>query len=862
MIRKEAFTPTVDAFASQRKGLLSSTDARLEPHVRDALRRVGLPSWQSPLVRAAAEVFDEVVNTEADGWTQELDSLRKEFQRELSDTLEKTKKADSAEFDKQVDRITKWVSTMAINAGTEAATSTDPDPVVGLEWVTMEDDKVRASHQEAHGQQTVTGKPFTVGGSELLYPGQPVGDPANWINCRCVVRPAMLGGETMASEVIPTMTGGLDKTAEIVSLTADGVPHVELIPRDDAPEVEAEEAEPEMIPDEEAAVQVMFHGVAAPEGVPSGDGRGFAIGALTNRPLPIPMKAMFIDDEGHKGSEIAGRVDKLWKEDNLLKYEGVFDMSEAGYESIRLIADQMWSGVSVDVDQAKGEMSEDGKGVTFSEARVSAITICAIPAFAEAYIALGPFPEPEPTPVITEEAEAAGGVETFVSEGSWDGSAGRFTPEQWKKSCILHVCDGLEKSCHKLPIREPGGALSRAGVHAAAARINQVDAPPDKVSAAKSHLRGAYKELGEEAPDVLKAAGGTEAFDLPPAKTMDAPGWITDPVPTHRITHYWVSGPGRAKIGWGAPGDFNRCRLQLAKYVQNPEWLAGLCANLHYRALGTWPGRGTHSGETITMQADEKAEVPSVTLTASAGQSVSADYFRNPELTKPTSLKVTDDGRVFGHIAAWGVCHIGNPEGEGICTVAPPSETDYAYFLSGEYVTDAGRIPVGQISLGGGHADGKLGMRAALAHYDNTSTAVADITVGTDDHGIWFSGKLRDDVTDAQVIALRAAGKVSGDWRGVIVHGQESLELMAALAVNVPGFPIPRTSYAMDGDVQLSLTAAGIPMDKHDVISAEFEEQMEAYNARQERRARLSAIRDKNRVFRLEAIKAKIEEGK
>jgi hypothetical protein len=743
MMRKEAFTPNADTFAAKRRTLLSRMDERLEPHVRDAVRRVGLPQWQAPLVRAASEVFEEVARTESDGWSQDLDSLRKEFERELSEALANTKKVDREQFDKQVERVTRWVSTMSINAGTEAATSTDPDPVVGLEWVTMEDDRVRETHQQAHGQQTVTGKPFKVGGVELMYPGQPVGDPANWINCRCVARPAMLGGETMSA-----VTAAAPQEEE----PAAPAPDEAVAP---AP---AEEPEPDVIPDEEAAVQVPFHGVAAPEGIPSGDGRMFGVGALTNRPLPLPMKAMFVDDEGHKGSTVAGRIDKLWKQDNLVYYEGVFDFSESAYEAIRLIADGMWRGVSVDVDQAVGGVSEDGKAVVYSEARIAAITICAIPAFAEAYIALGPYEEVA-SPVIT----------------------------------------------------------------------------------------------GDE----VAATADTEEFDVPPPKTMDGPGWITDPVPTHRITSYWVSGPGRVKIGWGVPGDFNRCRVQLGKYVQNPEWLAGLCANLHYRALGFWPGRPL-SGETVAMNMDEKAERPSVVLTASAATVVSADYFRKIDFERLTPLTVESDGRVFGHLAGWETCHIGKGQP---CVTAPHSQTNYAYFLTGEYLTDAGRVPVGQITLGkGGHAPDGLGMRGALSHYDNTGSAVADITVWEDEFGIAFSGKLRDDVSDRDVRILMAS-PVSGDWRGVIVAGSESLEMCAALAVNVQGFPIPRVSYAMDGDHQLSLVAAGM-LDPKPEISPEFELQMEAYNSRQERRAKLAELRAKARVFRMEAVKEQIEKAK
>ena len=133
--------------------------------------------------------------------------------------------------------------------------------------------------------------------------------------------------------------------------------------------------------------------------------------------------------------------------------------------------------------------------------------------------------DPEIEWALTGQEETMTAAVTFVSEKSWDGAASRFTPAQWRESCILHVCDGEEKSCHKLPIREPGGALNRAAVHAAASRINQVDAPPDKIKAAKSALRGAYKELNEEPPDVLTASLDT------PVRVLAHPliTWATTP---------------------------------------------------------------------------------------------------------------------------------------------------------------------------------------------------------------------------------------------------------------------------------------------------------------------------------------------
>jgi hypothetical protein len=77
---------------------------------------------------------------------------------------------------------------------------------------------------------------------------------------------------------------------------------------------------------------------------------------------------------------------------------------------------------------------------------------------------------------------------------------------------------------------------------------------------------------------------------------------------------------------------------------------------------------------------------------------------------------------------------------------------------------------------------------AAASHYDNTGTVAADVRAGEDEYGIWVAGALRSTLTDEQIREFRAA-PLSGDWRRI--GGR--LELVAALAVNTPGFPVPRT---------------------------------------------------------------------
>lgn len=96
-----------------------------------------------------------------------------------------------------------------------------------------------------------------------------------------------------------------------------------------------------------------------------------------------------------------------------------------------------------------------------------------------------------------------------------------------------------------------------------------------------------------------------------------------------------------------------------------------------------------------------------------------------------------------------------------------------------------------------GHAPKTASIQAARSYYDQTGWAVADITTGEDDHGIWFSGAMRRGLTTDQVRAFEAA-RLSGDWRPT----NNSLELVAVAAVNVGGFPIYEKAVAADGSVQ------------------------------------------------------------
>lgn len=237
------------------------------------------------------------------------------------------------------------------------------------------------------------------------------------------------------------------------------------------------------------------------------------------------------------------------------------------------------------------------------------------------------------------------------------------------------------------------------------------------------------------------------------------------------------------------------CRMRAATIVAIPAFAQ---ANLELVAttedeqseLEALPAIGEDSEEDALVASGGPMEPP-------------AAWFADPHLAGPTPLTVTDDGRVFGHVATWGTCHIGVV---GKCQEPPHSITDYAYFKTGMLKLDNGdRIAVGHLTMGTGHAGPSANAAQTMAHYDNTGTVMADVNVGEDSYGIWVAGATRPGITEEEERAFNAS-PLSGDWRSI----GGNLELVAALAVNVPGFPIPRAQGYVTAGETASLMAAGM----------------------------------------------------
>jgi hypothetical protein len=161
-----------------------------------------------------------------------------------------------------------------------------------------------------------------------------------------------------------------------------------------------------------------WRGMLAPINQPTGDGRRFAKGALTHRPLPLGLKWQREDDAGHDSSVIIGLVDTLTIDEDAGEVWGegeLFDdqpqlprLAEDVAEALLLTAKKV-IGPSVDAGAASAILVETGSDEPVSEERmeelfwesvesgtdpdvellftsyeIAAATLVSIPAFVEA----------------------------------------------------------------------------------------------------------------------------------------------------------------------------------------------------------------------------------------------------------------------------------------------------------------------------------------------------------------------------------------------------------------------------------------------------------------------------------------------
>lgn len=585
-------------------------------------------------------------------------------------------------------------------------------------------------------------------------------------------------------------------------------------------------------------------------GKPTGDGRQFDEGALTHRDLPLPFRYVAEDSGGHQNAVIVGHISKVGKEkDGMLPAEGEFYDDESWPEDVRnsATAARMFThnkviGPSVDLDQQEVEVQPEPKAyaawkkeqagklkaaklahaklsgsdcgcnaapVMAEEAydgprlrviksgRMASATLVHIPAFAElsGHATLTPIDSHDPNVDGT-----TASAETLYAMSAWD-----WDDVDWG--------DKIENDAEMAadPFEHPDGAPCSdpwcADKHLAAKKkkldpekvqgnkddedfsgsgIWLSDADVEEFAKKKIANRGADQNM-PSAADAEQAQGtGFAAPDVTKAdvrKKLSAEDFVDPegrrfPIASCADVPDAVSSYGRANP-----------KIPYAKFKARLTAIA------------------KRKGCADSLPDDWKAGEKMAALMASAAPTVPPkSWFEDPKLTGPTALHIDDDGRVYGHVAVWDTCHVGIGDS---CVKPPKTQTNYAYFHTGEVKTDDGsRIAVGRLTYGGGHAAPNLGFRAASEHYDRTSNTGAYVRAGEDEYGIWVAGMLAPDADESAVFKMRAA-PLSGDWRNV----GGNLEMVAALHVNTAGFPIPRYQLAasvFDGEEEVhSLVAAG-----------------------------------------------------
>ena len=103
----------------------------------------------------------------------------------------------------QSERLVRTEATAAANFATlESATTIFPGAQMMKEWIASFDDRTRSTHAEAGASDPVPyNDPFMVGGSFMMYPGDPSGPAAEVVNCRCSIAPFPKEGAQTVGEI-------------------------------------------------------------------------------------------------------------------------------------------------------------------------------------------------------------------------------------------------------------------------------------------------------------------------------------------------------------------------------------------------------------------------------------------------------------------------------------------------------------------------------------------------------------------------------------------------------------------------------------------------------------------------------------
>lgn len=515
------------------------------------------------------------------------------------------------------------------------------------------------------------------------------------------------------------------------------------VKEDDCPEGSRKLPNGECVDAEEYTARSAWHGVLVVEGVTTGDGREFAPESLSWADNAL----LRWQKEGAHGGQndvtvSVGRIDKVWRVGNQIMGSGVIDIeSPDGFEIARRLKDNFAGGISIDADDIQDADVE--------------------------------FVWPE-SPEGSDDADDMitmlfGQPEKIIFHGGRVRAATLCDIPAFVEARIQ--LGALDESQETL-----AASATISGISPAVVLAHQSDTSDEP---------WAHADVFRRLPNIMSLATARAAF-----------AYVSEPVgervakTTCAYLHHEINGDGTV-----GPANLTACASAIA-------------------ALRSWDTAASDAdkaaiyGHLAQHLRDAGQEPPPLDDTALTAAIVLDDWrpdrswFENPNFSVHTGITVTDEGRVYGHAAPWGECHIGHQDQ----CITLPREDAHPYFMTGEVVcADGSRVAVGQITVGTGHAPLSYRASHAAEHYDNTGACVADVAVGNDKIGLWVAGAIRPSVAASRVHELRASGRLSGDWRRI--GGQ--LRLVGLLAVNVPGFPLSPPRARVASGAPLALVAAG-----------------------------------------------------
>lgn len=495
--------------------------------------------------------------------------------------------------------------------------------------------------------------------------------------------------------------------------------------------------------------------------------RQFEPGALRHRTLPLPLSYRKVSAEGHAGSVVTARIlgvtygpghdgaDWAWGWGDYLDEDIIPEAQQARY-----MVDQGVMGPSLDPGGKVVGVRDPATGIDhMAEYTMGGATLVSIPAFSDMRLynlsEEGDWDDDDPDmdPSYAGGGEPGCGCGDGLTATVGEGHVFTVNPSGWR---------GLPLAPRD-SVFDNDDAVKRI---AADAGVGSATPDVDK-------LRRAFMYHDSRMPET-----NTTSYRLPVGDIING-----------KLTLIYHAIYAAAALISGAHGGLPNVpeedKNQLRNVITD---IYGVMAEEFGDPSVKAPwDRPEREGQRFAMTETEYPVAPPVT------------WFEDPGLSAETKLTVTPEGRVFGHLAAWDKCH--RDVSMRSCVLAPRSQQEYVPFHLGNVIASNGvRISVGKIVMDTRHADIRHGYSAAALHYDNTGDEIAIVRAGEDQFGIWVAGALVPEATPRKVAKLRRS-PLSGDWRRVDGH----LELTAALAVNVPAFPV----YAMEGEQQTALVAAG-----------------------------------------------------